>query len=112
MIINEKEVKEVKTENGTEYDYFACQCKKEDKEFFDNLLSKHSESSGSKENYPTSKMFFELMANGWYVTTIFADQWALVTLANEEHGDTMRIQCDIIEHGLAVAVLIAEHLDK
>ena len=110
MIINGKEVKQTSTDKGTEYEYFACQCQNENKAFLDELLDKHRDKTQGKGDYLTTSLIAALNCESWYVTMIFADQWAVITLANEDHGDTMRIPCDIVEHGLAIAVLIAESL--
>ncbi|PSV00463.1 hypothetical protein [Photobacterium kishitanii] len=57
--------------------------------------------------YRANDMIALLFVEGWYVSAIFMDQWSAIVLKNEDSSDTMKIECDIIEHGLAVALRIA-----
>ncbi len=107
MIINNIEVKEEKTNKGIEYGYFACDCKDENKKFLDDLYGKYKNSK-----FPLSEITALLCDYGWHVCNIYNDQWYLVNLRNEEGTATMRIQCDKVEHGLSIAILIAENENK
>lgn len=108
--IGGKEVKvSERNGGGCLYEYFACDCKDEDREFLDGLLERHKKDN---HDYFFTQMVIELNLNDCYISTIFADQWAVVLVKSEETDDEIRVQCDKIEHGVVVAVEIAKGIEK
>lgn len=107
--IGNKEVKVSERNGAFLYEYFACDCKVEDREFLDGLLDDHKKDN---HEYFLTQMVIELNLSNCYISTIFADQWAVVLVKSEDTDDEIRVQCDKIEHGVAVAVEIARKIEK
>lgn len=112
MKINNNEVKiEPHGENGKSYSFFACSCKDEDMEFYNSLISNFKD--GETGKYTVSTILIHSLAfEEWEIANIDADQWVVLYIRKVDSKDIMRIQCDILEHGLISALLIVEDLNK
>ncbi|WP_210498383.1 hypothetical protein [Vibrio crassostreae] len=107
IAIGDKEVKETKTKNGVEYSYFACNCKEENHQRYEQMVKDHCQRNEMGKEFLTSSIVASLNCEDWYINGMFQDQWGVLSVANEDNGDTMRIQCDSFEHGMVVAEEIA-----
>ncbi|PSV00462.1 hypothetical protein [Photobacterium kishitanii] len=108
MNINKKAVTRKENGTGVEYCYFACSGRVENERFFDNLVTELCCDEDGL-GYRANELIYTLLMSGWNVSSIEIKQHATIALTKEDNTDSMQIDCDIIEHGLAVALYIARN---
>lgn len=105
MEINNQEVKMSNTKGKDHYTYFACTCKKEDLEFWENALTEYLEGGSERTNVSGMVMHLEHYFQT-SITGIGADMWFGVSMENWKQS--FYIQCDRVEHGILAAIKILE----
>ena len=110
MKINSEDVKvKIDKDDSKCYSYFACSCKKKDYEYYQSLVLKKF---NKQINIASTNMIHSLSCENWEIQGIDCDQWLVIHLKKFNSSDLMRIQCDLLEHGLMAALMIAEDLNN
>jgi hypothetical protein len=94
----------------TQYSFFADSTDEKDNNYYENILE--NEIFGTDKRHPGTALAYALEGEGWYIDAVIADQWMGVWVNNSQSEDTMNIECDLMEHGLVAAYLIAKQINE
>lgn len=94
----------------TQYSFCADSTDEKDNNYYENIME--NEIFGTDKRHPGTALAYALEGEGWYIDTVIADQWMGVWVKNSQSEDTMNIECDLMEHGLLAAYLIAKQINE